>query len=190
MNEGNMKTDRRDALAQYAHPQPNQLFPDVLDDFREVVMRAPEDAIAQGIAATLRSEGTASFAQMVAGLFLHSDGEQRAELLNILVTCIGEDTKHALRNAGLFGLDPDSGQVTAEITMQLSPEAIGGIAVEAKRRDSVVIDRISTFYAQYSAIVSKLDAHAVLRILTHIADRASRDVELWLTVQRDGGKEV
>jgi hypothetical protein len=179
-----MNTNGRNPLLRYVHPARNELFPDILEDFREVARRAPEEAVAQGIAAAFRSEETGSRAKMVADLFLHSDARQRADLLNILVAFIGENARHALSNAGLFGLDADSRHVTAEWTLELSPEAIGVIAAEAEQQDSRVVDRISAFYAPYSAVVSKLGVPAVLTILTHIAGRASSDVNLWLSVQR------
>jgi len=111
-----MNMNRGQPLSPYAHPQRNQLFPDVLNDFNDVVKRAPEEAIAQAIADAFRTDEDASFAPIVADLFLHSDTELRAGLLNILVSHLGRGTKCVLSNAGLFGLDPDSRQVAEETT--------------------------------------------------------------------------
>jgi hypothetical protein len=185
-----MKMNRGEPLSRYAHPQRNQLFPNVLDDFNEVVKRAPDEAIAQAMAAAFRTDEDASFAHIVANLFLHSDVELRAELLNILMNHIGRDTKRVLSDAGLFGLDPDSRQITEEMTTQLSPEAIGVIAAEAEQRDSCVVDKISEFYSQHTEVVSKLGAHAVATVMTDIAQRASRDLDLWLTIQSDSVRGV
>ena len=151
-----MNTNRGEPLSRYAHPQRNQLFPDVLDDFNDIVKRAPEEAIAQAMAAAFRTEENASFADIVADLFSYSDAELRAGVVNILVSYIGRDTKRVLSNAGLFVLDPDSRQVTEEMTTHLSAEAIGVIAAEAEQRDSCVVDKVSAFYARHTAVVSKL----------------------------------
>jgi hypothetical protein len=101
-----------------------------------------------------------------------------------------EYTKRVLSDAGLFGLDPDSRQITEEMTTQLSPEAIGVIAAEAEQRDSCVVDKISEFYSQHTEVVSKLGAHAVATVMRDIAQRASRDLDLWLTIQSDSVRGV
>jgi len=178
-----MNMNRGQPLSPYAHPQRNQLFPDVLNDFNDVVKRAPEEAIAQAIADAFRTDEDASFAPIVADLFLHSDTELRAGLLNILMNHIGSDTKRVLSNAGLFGLDPDSRQVAEETTAQLSPEAIEVIAAEAEQRDPCVVDKVSAFYSRHTEVVSELGAHAVVSVLTQIAQRASKDLDLWLAIQ-------
>jgi hypothetical protein len=185
-----MNTNRGQPLLRYAHPHRNQLFPDVLDDFNDMVKRAPEGVIAQAIAEAFRTDENASFAPIVADLFVHSDTELRAGLLNILVNHIGRDTKRVLSNAGLFGLDPDSRQVAEETTTQLSPEAIEVIAAEAEQRDSGIVDHVSAFYARHTEVVSELGAHAVASVLTQIAQRASKDLDLWLAIQSKSPQSV
>ena len=120
-----MNTNRGERLSRYAHPQRNQLFPDVLDDFNDVVQRSPEKVIAQAMAAAFRADENTPFAPIVANLFRHSDAELRAALVNILVSHVGHETNRVLSNAGLFGFDPESKQVTEGTTTQLSPEGIG-----------------------------------------------------------------
>ena len=61
-----MNTNRGERLSRYAHPQRNQLFPDVLDDFNDVVQRAPEKVIAQAMAAAFRADENTPFAPIVA----------------------------------------------------------------------------------------------------------------------------
>jgi hypothetical protein len=185
-----MNRNRGDPLSCYAHPQRNQLFPNVLDDFNDVVHRAPEDAIAQAMAAAFRTDENTSFAPIVADLFSHSDAELRAALLNILLRNIGFDTNHVLSNAGIFGLDPESRQVIEETMAQFAPEAIEFIAAEAEQRDSRIVDEISALYARHTQVVTELGAHAVVTVLRQIAQRASRDLDLWLTIQSDSVRGV
>jgi hypothetical protein len=168
-----MNTNRREPLSRYVHPQHNQLFPDVLDDFNEVAKRAPKDVMAQAMAAAFRADEKTSFGAIVAKLFLHSDAELRAALLNMLISHVGRDTKRVLTNAGLFGLDPDSRQVSEETTAQLLPEAIGHIAAEAEQRDSRTVDEVSALYARHTQVVRKLGAHAVVTVLTQIAQKTA-----------------
>ena len=182
--------NRGDPLSRYTHPQRNQLFPNVIDDFSDVVQRSPEEAIAQAMTATFRTDENASFAPIVADLFLYSDAELRVGLLNILMRYVGRDTIRVLSNAGLFGLDPDSRQVYEETATQLSPEAIGIIAAEAEQQDSSVVDKVSALYAQHTAVVSKLGAPVVATVLAQIAQCASRDLDLWLTIQSDSVRSV
>jgi hypothetical protein len=185
-----MNTNRGERLSRYAHPQRNQLFPDVLDDFNDVAQRAPEKVIAQAMAAAFRADENTPFAPIVANLFRHSDAELRAALVNILVSHVGHETNRVLSNAGLFGFDPESKQVTEGTTTQLSPEAIGVVAAEAEHRDSRIVDEVSALYARHTRVVSKLGAHAVATVMTDIAQRASRDLDLWLTIQSESVRGV
>src|SRR5262245_54360108 len=97
--------NRADQLLQYAHAQRKQLFPNLLKDFQELVRRAPNEAVVQGIAAAFYAGSPESFADSVRNLFVHSDDALRAELLNTLVRSVSRETQDALSNAGLFGLD-------------------------------------------------------------------------------------
>ena len=168
-----MDTSRREPLSRYVHPQHNQLSPHLLDDFNEVAKRAPKEVIARAMAAAFRADEETSFGAIVAKLFLHSDPELRAMLLNMLMSHVGRDTKRVLSNAGLFGLDPDSRQVSEETTAQLLPEAIGHIAAEAEQRDWRTVDEVGALYAQHTQVVRKLGAHAVVTLLTQIAQESA-----------------
>jgi hypothetical protein len=130
-------------LLSYAHPRPNQLFPNILEDFSDLAKTAPAEIIAEGLSAALQSDETASFGHLVADLFLRSDAEQRAGLLNILVEHISESSCGALANAGLFGLTSYASQISSARTMDISPEAVLVMAMEAERRDAAVVYRFS-----------------------------------------------
>lgn len=157
-------------LLSYAHPRPNQLFPNILEDFSELAKTAPAEAIAEGLSAALQSDETASFGDLVADLFLRSDADQRAGLLNILVEHISGSSKAALANAGLFGLTSYANQITLVRIMDISPEAVFAMAMEAEQRDATVVDRVSAFYAHHPAIVRTLGVGVVSVIMTYIAN--------------------
>ncbi len=58
-------------------------------DFDHVANNASSDHLASGIAGAFRSDATPPFAQMISGLFSNSDGQQRAGILNHLLSAAG-----------------------------------------------------------------------------------------------------
>jgi hypothetical protein len=157
-------------LLQYAHPQPNQLFPNIVDDFCEIARNVPSRTIAHGLAAALRADQSASFGRKVAKLFVHSNAKLRVEALNILLENSSKPSQSALATAGLFGLVPCTRQIESETTMQIAPEAISALAEESQQSDPDVVDRIGALYAQHPAIVRVLGVRAISIIMTHIAN--------------------
>ena len=60
--------------------------PDVHVHFDQVAQAAPSRTIAEGLAAAFRSDQTPAFGQMLSTLFTNSSGEQKAGLLNELMS--------------------------------------------------------------------------------------------------------
>src|SRR5438477_120471 len=139
-------------LLQYAHPQPNELFPNIEDDFTTLTDRAPKKAIENGLIAAFRDENTRAFADMVVDLFTHSDAPQRAGLLMVLVPYISRESKTVLADGGLFDFPVGSLQIRPDRMMEISHEAVFLIASEAERRHrSGTIEAVSAFYAYHLA---------------------------------------
>src|SRR5262249_39116906 len=138
-------------------------------DFGELVRRAPNEAVVEGIAAAFYAGSLESFADSVRNLFVHSDGALRAELLNILVRSVSRETEDVLSNAGLFGADPASRHVLHELASLVSPDAVTIIAADAQRLDPGVMDEVSRLYAPHTAILINLEARTLSAILMHVA---------------------
>ena len=165
-------------LRQYAHARHNQLFPNLLEDFRHAVRGAPQELIASAIEAVFNSGPTDSFSEIVMDLFRHSDATLRAKLLNTLVKPVSESTLCALANAGLFGFVPNAKSVDNDTVSEIEPEALGPIAGEARRRDSRVLGDVSRLYSKHTNVLAKLPTPQVLTILTHIAIQAPKHLAI------------
>jgi hypothetical protein len=161
-------------LQQYQNAQPNNAPDTVHNDFDQFAQAAPHSALADGLAAAFRSDQTPSFGQMASQLFGQSNGQQRAGILNTLISTLGPTivsqilTRHG--GSGLAGLlGGGQQQVTPEQAEQVSPETLQGIADEAANQDPSVIDSISNIYAQHPTLIKTLGGAALTIALAKIA---------------------
>lgn len=163
-----------------AAPAPSNVH----NDFDQLAQSAPQSALADGIAAAFRSEQTPEFGQMAAQLFSNSNGQQRAGILNTLISAAGPMIVSQVlsRRAGSLGGGGLSGligllsggqqtQVTPEQAEQIPAEAVQEIAAQAEKKDPSVIDQVSNFYAEHPTLVKTLGAAALTIALAKIAQR-------------------
>jgi hypothetical protein len=164
-------------VQQYAGARADQAPATAHEDFDQVSRAAPRSTIADGIAAALRSDQTPPFAQMVSQLFAQSNGEQRAGLLNTLLSAAGPALlSQVLGRSGASGLGGILGggqtQVTPSQAEQVSPQAVEEIAARAADENPSIIDRIGDFFADHPALVQSLGAAAVSMVLARVAERS------------------
>ncbi len=82
-----------------------QPAPDVHAHFDQMAQAAPASAIAEGLSAAFKSDKTPAFGEMLSTLFNNSSGDQKAGMLNQLLSSVNPDTlKQVLGGAGLAGL--------------------------------------------------------------------------------------
>ena len=155
------------------------------NDFDQIAQSAPPSALADGLAAAFRSEQTPEFGQMAAHLYSNSSGQQRASILNTLITVVGPMllsqvlSRRASSNGDGGGLSRlisllSGGQqteVTPEQAEQIPVEAVAEIAAQAEKKDPSVIDQVSNFYAAHPTLVKTLGAAALTIALAKIAQR-------------------
>jgi hypothetical protein len=137
---------------------------------------APKSALADGLAAAFRSDQTPAFGQMLGQLFGQSNNQQRAGILNTLISTLGPTlVAQFLSRGGASGLAGLLGggqaEVTPEQAAQVSPQAVQEIAAEAEQKDPSVIDTLSHFYAQHPTLIKTLGAGALTIALAKIAQR-------------------
>lgn len=103
-----------------------QPAPDVHAHFDQVAQAAPASAIAEGLSAAFKSDKTPAFGQILSTLFNNSTGDQKAGMVNQLLSSVNPDTlKQVLSSAGLAGLVGAAGtQVTPDQAQKLSPEVV------------------------------------------------------------------
>ncbi len=165
-------------LQQYSGTGAAQAPDTVHDDFDQTAQAAPFEAIANGLSAAFRSDQTPEFGQMVANLFGQSNGQQRAGILNTLISTLGPTIAAQLfARKGLSGLAGLLGsgqtQVTPEQAEQVSPEDVQEIAGHAEQKDPSIIDTVSNFYAEHPTLVKSLGGAALAIALAKIVDSQS-----------------
>jgi hypothetical protein len=163
-------------LQKYIGTQATQAPHSVDDDFDQVTQAAPKSALSDGLAAAFRSDQTPPFGQMAAQLFGRSNGQQKANILNTLISIAGPALVSQLLSrggsSGLAGLlGGGARQVTPQEAEQVPPQAVEEIASSAEKKDPSVIDRLSDFYAEHPSLVKTLGGAALTIALAKIAQR-------------------
>jgi len=150
--------------------------PDVHAHFDQVAQAAPPSAMAEGLAAAFRSDQTPPFGTMVSTLFTNSDGDQKAGVLNHLLSSVSPSSlSKILPMAGLAGLAGDAGaQVTPAQAQQISPQAVQELATHAEKNDPSIVGSLSSFYAQHSALVKTLGGSVLTVALAKIAQHQNQ----------------
>jgi hypothetical protein len=154
-----------------------QTAPDVHAHFDEVAQAAPQSAIAEGLTAAFNSDKTPAFGQMLSTLFNNSNGDQKAGMVNQLLSSVSPAMlTQVLSGAGLAGMLGSLGstrkpQLTAEQAQQLSPEAVQQLATHAQNANPSVVESVSNFYAQHTTLVKTLGGAALSIALAKVAER-------------------
>ena len=168
-------------LEQYNGAQPSQAPDTVHDDFDQLAQSAPQSALAEGLAAAFRSDQTPAFGQMVAQLFANAGGQQRASILNTLISALGPTLLSQVLSRGGGGggglsdlLRGGQREVTPDQAEQISPDAVARIAEQAEQKDPSIIDRVSDFYSAHPTLVKSLGAAALTIALAQIAQRQNQ----------------
>ena len=156
----------------------------VQDDFDQIAQSAPPSELADGLAAAFRSDKTPDFGQMAAQLFSNSSSQERAGILNRLISVAGPMilsqvlSRRTGSNAGgglssLIDMLTNGQQtmITPEQAEQIPAEAVQEIATQAEKKDPSVIDQVSNFYAEHPTLVKTLGAAALGIALSKIAQR-------------------
>jgi hypothetical protein len=141
---------------------------DVEQDFDHVSQNASQPHLAGGIANAFRSDQTPPFAQMVSQLFSNSNGDQRAGILNKLISAAGP----AAASSGILGrlLGQSSGQqISPEQAQQVPPDAVHELAARAEKNNPSIVDQAGQFYSQPPPLVKALGAGALAPVMSHMS---------------------
>jgi hypothetical protein len=163
-------------LQQYTGAGAGQAPSTVQDDFDQFTQVAPTGTLADGLAAAFRSDQTPPFGQMVGNLFGQSNGNQRAGILNTLISTLGPTlVAQLLARRGASGLAGILGggrhEITPEEAQQVPPEAVEEIAAQAEKKDPSIIDTLSNFYSEHPTLVKTLGGAALAIALATVAQR-------------------
>ena len=164
-----------DILQQYSSqgvaPDHNVAF----EHFDEVARSAPPQALGGGIAEAFRSNQTPPFGQMVAQLFGQSNPQQRAGLLNQLLSSVGPGMLAGV-GGGMLGKmlgqgNAGNAQVTPDQAAQLTPQQVEQVATHAEKHDPTVVDKVGGFYSAHPGLVKTLGSAALSIALASVAGR-------------------
>jgi hypothetical protein len=164
-------SDLLNVLQHYGDASASSPPPNTEQDFSKVAQAAPQPHLAAGLAEAFRSNETPPFGQMVGSLFGQSNGQQRAGILNQLLSSGGPSVLAAL-GGSLGGLLKPGSQVTPQQAEQIPPETVQKLAEHAQQNSPSVVDQASNFYAQHPQLVQGLGAGALALIMSHMSKRA------------------
>jgi hypothetical protein len=147
--------------------------PDVHAHFDQVAQAAPASVIAEGLTAAFNSDKTPAFGQMLTTLFNNSNGEQKAGMINQLLSSVPSGTlAKVLSGAGLAELvGAAKTQLTPDQAQKISPEAVEQLATHAQASNPSVIEIVSNFYAQHTTLIKTLGGTALTVALAKVAER-------------------
>ena len=131
-------------LEQYRNASSANPPQNVHQDFEHVAQTAPQGSIAGGLSQAFQSNQTPPFGQMLATLFSNSNGQQKAGILNQLISSVGPSLLSSGALGSLAGM-LHGGQVTPEQAQQVPPEVVQKMAEHAQRQDPSIVDQASHF---------------------------------------------
>jgi len=144
--------------------------PTVEEDYAQVAQNAPQPHLATGLAEAFRSDETPPFGQMLSTLFTNSNGQQRAGILNQLLSAVGPGL---LASGGLSSLTGllRGGQttITPDQASQISPQDVAQLAEHAQKQNPSIVDQAGQFYAQHPTLVQALGAGSLALIMSHLS---------------------
>jgi hypothetical protein len=143
----------------------------VEDDYARVAEAGHHEDLAAGLAEAFRSDRTPPFPAMLAQLFGRSPANQRAGILNTLLSALGPSVLGNLLGLGeVLGVGR-SGEVTPEMAEQVPPAAVEKAAEHAEQKDPSIIERLGRLYADQPQLVKTLGAAALAIARAKVAQR-------------------
>lgn len=142
-------------------------------DFEQVAPAAPRADLAHGVSEALRAEQTPPFPEMVGQLFERSAPDQRAGMLNQLISGLGPGLLASISGGtlgALFSGKPRPDPVTPQIAAQLTPQQVQEIAAAAEQHNPGIIDQMGNFYAEHPTLVKALGGVALAIVLGKMAE--------------------
>jgi hypothetical protein len=167
-----------DILKQYVNPGPDQSATSQAH-FDQIGPQVSPDVLGQGVSATMRSSQTPAFGDMVGDLFGRSNPQQRAGVLNQIISSVGPSLSAGLGGGALARIvggatnSHVSGGLASGITpdqaSQLSPEQVRDIAAHAEQHNPGIVDQVGSFYGQHPDLIRGIGGMALAVLLGKMA---------------------
>jgi hypothetical protein len=142
---------------------------DVHAAYDQVATSVPTGALATGLTHTFNSDQTPPFETMVSGLFNQSNPDQKAGILNKILSALGtggvaQAVGSSANTAVLAG-----GSVTPQQAQQISPETVQVLAQNAAKKDPSIVDAAAGFYAAHPTLIKAIGAGALALLMSKIS---------------------
>ena len=162
-----------DMLKQYTGGTTPTSDAEVHQHFDQVAQSVPQNEMAGALSQAFRSDQTPAFGQMISSMFSQSNGEQKAGMLNHLLSSVGPGALTNIPGGSMLSglLSGGSNQVTPEQAQNISPEAVQQLASHAEQADPSIIEKASSFYAQHPTLVKALGAGVMSIAMAKLARR-------------------
>ena len=164
-------TDLVGLFQQYRNASAANPPQNVQEDYRQAAEAVPSGHLADALGEAFRSKETPPFGQMLSSLFANSNPDQRAGILNHLVSALGPAALSSGALSSLSGLLRGGANVSPEQAKQVTPAAVQQLAEHAEKQNPSVIDQASQFYAQHPKLVQALGAGSLALIMSHLSKR-------------------
>jgi hypothetical protein len=146
---------------------------DASQHFDQVAQAAPQNVVAEGLTEVFRSNQTPAFGNLVGQLFNNSTGEQKAGMLNQLLSSVGPGALAQLAGGGALAslLGGVNKELTPDQAQNVSPDLVQQLAAHAENKDPSIVEKASAFYAQHPTLVKTLGGAALSIALAKVAER-------------------
>lgn len=161
--------DLKNLLKSYSNASPANPPANVASDFQQVAQNVPQSHLANGLSDAFRSDNTPPFGQMVANMFGRSNDQQRAGILNQLLSAVGTGAFSSGLLGSLSGILGSNAHVSPEQARQVPQEAVQQLADHAHDQDPSIVDKASNFYAQHPTLVQALGAGSLALIMSRMS---------------------
>jgi hypothetical protein len=111
---------------------------------------------------------------MLGGLFDKSNGDQKAGILNQLLSSAGPGVLSQLAGGGgglAALLAGGASKLTPDQAQKVSPDVVQQLAAHAEKSDPSVIDKASAFYSDHPALIKTLGGAALTIAMAKMAEK-------------------
>jgi hypothetical protein len=165
-------TDLVGILGQYRDASVANPPQNVQQDYQKAAEAVPSSHLADALGEAFRSGETPPFGQMLSSLFAKSNPDQRAGILNHLLSAVGPAAVGSGALSSLGGLlGGGNAKVNPEQAKQVTPEAVQQLAEHAEKQTPSIVNQASQFYSQHPKLVQALGAGSLALIMSHLSRR-------------------
>jgi uncharacterized protein YaaQ len=141
-------------------------------DYERAAETVPSSHLADALGEAFRSGETPPFGQMLSSLFANSNPDQRAGILNHLLSAVGPAALASGTLGSLGGLlRAGNTTVNPEQAKQVSPAIVQQLAEHAKKQNPSIVNQASQFYSQHPKLLQALGAGSLALIMSHLSPR-------------------